>query len=116
MFTLPEHLLDIITIYVNFEENIPQTKLLSWEKQSTRILEKPGKGKDDEVMGGHFDVVVNKGKAYIFHFTHPRRKKHAPAPWNSFDNKRSVIQLAELKYVNGEIVCDRDEPVSIQLK
>lgn len=90
--------------------------LLSWKKQSTRILENPGKGKDDEAIGGHCDVVVNKGRAYVFYFTHPGRKKNAPAPWDSFDSKRSVIQLSELKYVNGEIVCDRDEPVSIQLK
>ena len=30
--------------------------------------------------------------------------------------KKSVIQIAELKYMNGEIVWDRDEPVSIKLK
>ena len=34
---------------------------------------------------------------------------------NSFDDKRSVIQLSELHYVNGEITCDRNEPVSIRL-
>jgi hypothetical protein len=34
----------------------------------------------------------------------------------SFADKRSVIQLAELHYVNGEITCDRDEPVIIRLK
>jgi len=31
------------------------------------------------------------------------------------DDKRSVIQVAELKYVNGEMSCNRDEAVSIKL-
>ena len=90
--------------------------LLHWKKQESRILENPGKGKDDQAIGGHCDVVVNNGKAYVFYFTHPRRRKDNPAAKNSFDDKRSVIQVAELKYVNGEIVCDRDEAVRITLK
>jgi hypothetical protein len=89
--------------------------LLNWTKQTERILDKPGKGKDDQTIGGHCDVVVNNGGAYIFYFTHPGRRKDKPAPKNSFDDKRSVIQLAELKYVDGKITCDRDEPVIINL-
>ncbi|MFI5130566.1 MAG: hypothetical protein ACHQFX_11270 [Chitinophagales bacterium] len=53
----------------------------------------------------------------VVNFGHAQNKlKLNPAAKGSFDDKRSVIQLAELKYVNGEIVCDRDEPVSINLK
>jgi hypothetical protein len=89
--------------------------LLKWAKQPTRILEEPGKGKDDQAIGGHCDVVVNNGKVYVFYFTHPGRRKDNPAARGSFDDKRSVIQLAELKYVNGEVVCNRDEPVFIKL-
>ncbi len=87
--------------------------LLNWEKQPDNILEKPGKGTDDHVMGGHCDVVVNDGKAYVFYFVHPGRRKDNPAPRNSFEDKRTVIQLAELHYLNGIITCDRDEPVHI---
>ena len=90
--------------------------LLIWKKQPKRILEEPGKGKDDQAIGGHCDVVVNNGKAYVFYFTHPGRRKDMPAAKGSFDDKRSVIQLAELKYVNDEIICDRDEQVKIHLK
>jgi hypothetical protein len=90
--------------------------LLNWKKQNNRILENPGKGKDDQAMGGHCDVVVNNEKAYVFYFTHPGRRKVKPAARGSFDDKRSVIQLAELKYANGEVVCDRDAPVKIRLK
>ncbi|MFV0606948.1 MAG: glycosyl hydrolase, partial [Niabella sp.] len=92
------------------------TDLLHWEKQEKRILEFPGTGKDDQAIGGHCSVIVNNNKAYIFYFTHPGRNKQAPAVKNSFDDKRSVIQLAELKYVNDQIVCERDAPVKINLK
>ena len=90
--------------------------LNTWKKQADRILEMPGVGKDDAAIGGHCDVVVNKGKAFIYYFTHPGRRKNNPAAKNSFEHKRSVIQLAELKYVNNEIVCNRDEPVIYKLK
>jgi hypothetical protein len=90
--------------------------LLKWTKQANRILEKPGKGKDDQAIGGHCDVVVNNGRAFVYYFTHPGRQKDKPAAKGSFDDKRSVIQVAELKYVNGEIVCDRDEAVKIKLE
>jgi predicted GH43/DUF377 family glycosyl hydrolase len=90
--------------------------LLNWTKQASRILEEPGKGTDDQAIGGHCDVVVNGDKAYVFYFTHPGRRKDKPAVRNSFDDKRSVVQLAELRYVNNEITCDRDEPVTINLK
>jgi sucrose-6-phosphate hydrolase SacC (GH32 family) len=90
--------------------------LLTWRKQSTRILEAPGKGKDDQAIGGHCDVLVNEDKAYIFYFTHPGRVKDKQGLKNPFEMKRSVIQLAELHYTNEGITCDRDEPVIIQLK
>lgn len=97
-------------------EIFSSTDLLNWKKQSTRILENPGKRKDDQAIGGHCDVIVNNGKAYIYYFTHPGRSKANPAARGSFDDKRSVIQLAELKYVKGEVTCDRDEAVTIKLK
>ena len=90
--------------------------LLNWKKQASRILETPGKGFDDQAIGGHCDVVVNNNRAFVFYFTHPGRQKANPAAKGHFDDKRSVIQLAELKYVDGDIICDRDEQVIITLK
>jgi len=90
--------------------------LLKWTKQSKRILEEPGRGVDEHAIGGHCDVVVNNDRAYVFYFTHPGRRKDMPAAKNSFDDKRSVIQLGELHYANGEITCDRDKLVDIKLK
>jgi hypothetical protein len=90
--------------------------LVTWKKQPNRILENAGKGIDDQAMGGHCDVIVNNERAFIYYFTHPGRRKDKPAAKGSFDEKRSVIQVAELKYVKGEIICDRDEPVNIKLQ
>jgi beta-xylosidase len=90
--------------------------LLNWKKQPQRILENPGKGKDDQAIGGHCDVVVNVGKAYVYYFTHPGRNKINPAVTGSFDDKRSVIQIAELEYNNDTVTCNRDKPVIIKLK
>lgn len=97
-------------------EVFSSSDLLNWKKQSTRILEDPGKGKDDQAIGGHCDVVVNDNRAFVYYFTHPGRRKANPAPQGSFDDRRSVIQIAELKYENGEISCNRDEPVRFVLK
>jgi beta-xylosidase len=90
--------------------------LLNWKKQTTRILEEPGKGAEDQAIGGHPDVLVQGDKAYLFYFTHPGRKKENPAPAGSYDDRRTLIQMAELKYMDGVITCDRDQVVYINLK
>jgi len=90
--------------------------LMTWKKQASRILEQPGSGVDDQAIGGHCDVVVNNGRAFVYYFTHPGRRKDKPAAKGSYDEKRSVIQVAELKYNNGEITCDRDEALHFKLK
>ncbi len=87
--------------------------LTNWERQPENILKNPGKGVDDGTKGLHADVVVNNGKAYIFYFTHPGR---LPEVADSYETRRSSIQVAELEYINGVIVCDRDKPVFINLQ
>lgn len=90
--------------------------LLNWKRQSTRLLEQGGTGKDDGAMGGHCDVLVNKGKAYLFYFTHPGRTRQNPAKPGSLEAKRSVIQVVELMYNQGELTCDRNQPTIVNLK
>jgi len=60
-------------------------------------------------------VVVNNGRAFIYYFTHPGRNKINPAAKGSFNDKRSVIQVAELKYEMGEVSCNRDEQLIFKL-
>lgn len=90
--------------------------LLHWTKQPERIVEAPGKGPQDQAIGGHPDVVVNDGRMYLFYFTHPGRTKDNPAKPGTVEDRRTVIQLTELFFENGELACDRDRPVFIKLK
>jgi hypothetical protein len=84
-----------------------------WTKQPERILELPGKGKEDQAIGGHADVVVSGERAFVYYFTHPGRIKKPFA--DKVETRRSVIQVAELEYNNGAISVDRDKPVYLQL-
>jgi len=88
--------------------------LVNWKRQKNNILQEPGKGLDDKVIGGHADVVVNGNKAYIIYFTHPGRIQENKGK-NNYETKRSSIQIAELEYLDGQIVCDRDKPVYLNL-
>jgi hypothetical protein len=90
--------------------------LLKWKKQPERLLEEGGTGTDDGAMGGHCDVVVDGDRAYLFYFTHPGRTKEHPNPPASVAARRSVIQVVELRYQDGGIVCNRNEPTFINLK
>jgi hypothetical protein len=87
----------------------------SWTRIPGNLLEKPGTGPDDGVKGGHADVVVNNGRAYLFYFTHPGRVDTIPV-YLWVEKRRSSIQVAELRYENGKILCDRDAPVFIDLE
>ncbi|MFB6341051.1 hypothetical protein ACE1ET_04995 [Saccharicrinis sp. FJH62] len=86
---------------------------LNWTRQPNRILDVPGTGKEDQVIGQHADVVVNNDRAYIFYFTHPGRN----SPGGSDHEKaRSLIQVAELETdEDGNIICDRNKPVYINM-
>lgn len=88
--------------------------MASWKRQKNNILQIPGKGPDDEVIGGHPDIVISNNRAFIFYFTHPGRKQ-GQGSRNADDTRRSSIQVAELEYIDGEIICDRDKPLSINL-
>ncbi|MCR4033865.1 MULTISPECIES: family 43 glycosylhydrolase [Flavobacterium] len=88
---------------------------LNWKRQEKNILQTPGTGEDDKVIGGHPDIIVSGDKAYIFYFTHPGRTPENKGV-DSYETKRSSIQVAELEYIDGEIVCNRDKQVLINLK
>jgi hypothetical protein len=88
---------------------------LNWKRQPGTILEKPGKGEDDGVKGGHADVVVSGDHAYVFYFTHPGRTQ-ARGDESQYQRRRSSIQVAELELKDGVVMCDRDKPVRIHLE
>lgn len=90
------------------------SNLLNWKKQDELILERPGKGEDDQVVGGHPDVLIHEGRAYIYYFTHPG-KTPENAGKDGFEQRRSSIQVAELFLENGKITCYRDQALFMSL-
>ena len=76
---------------------------INWKRQEKNILQIPGTGKDDMVKGGHPDVIVNGKNAYVFYFTHPGRTPENEGI-DSYETRRSSIQVAELKYENGQLI------------
>ena len=85
--------------------------LINWQRQPDNILADPGTGTDDAGFGHHAMVVVSNDRAFIFYFTHPGRKPGA----SLYDQRRSTLQVAELEIMDGQVICDRDKPVSIRL-
>jgi len=88
---------------------------LNWARQQKNLLEEPGQGPDDKVKGGHPDVVVSGGRAYLFYFTHPGRQGPSQKE-DRYQQRRSSIQVVELEYKDAWLSCRRDEPTYINLK
>jgi hypothetical protein len=84
-----------------------------WVRQSDNILADPGKLPTDRSAGHHADVVVSNDHAYIFYFTHQGGPDEDPKLSNP--THRTVIQVAELEEVGGELRVDRDRPVHMNL-
>jgi hypothetical protein len=90
--------------------------LLRWTAQPDNLLEKPGRGLDDGVNGGHAAVVVSGDRAFCFYFTHPGRSGTiCPEDKDSIELRRSSIQVVELVEREGRLTCDRDTPTHIAL-
>ncbi len=87
---------------------------LNWTPQADNLLFSPGNGADDQVQGQHCDVVVSGGRAFLFYFTHPgRRGENTNKDFT--EQRRSSIQVAELKLKDGWLTADRDAPTFIKL-
>jgi len=88
---------------------------LKWMRQAGgNLVEQPGKGAEDGVVGRHADVVLNGDRAFLFYFTHPGHviPKETRPP---LEDRRSSIQVAELKFADGKLSCDRDASVTVEL-
>ncbi|RRA47671.1 family 43 glycosylhydrolase [Acidipila sp. EB88] len=87
--------------------------LTHWQPQATRILEIPGTHRTDRNIGHHCDVIVSRGRAYIFYFTHQSGLDLDPELLNS--KQRTVLQVAELRLEGNTMTADRDTPTQIHL-
>jgi hypothetical protein len=88
---------------------------LNWTRQAGgNLLQEPGQGKDDQVIGGHPDVVVTGDRAFLFYFTHPGRRGE-DARKDGYEQRRSSIQVSELTFQDGKLATDRDQTALINL-
>ena len=87
----------------------------SWVRQPSNLLQAPGQGPDDQVMGGHADVVVDGERAYLFYFTHPGRRG-PDAKADGVEQRRSSIQVVELQPDGPWLKAERDRPTLIGLR
>ena len=88
-----------------------------WQQQPSLLLDRPGRGADDGVNGGHATVVVNAGRAFCYYFTHPGRAGTiTPQDKDALELRRSSIQVVELFEQDGWLTCDRDAVTSIALR
>ena len=90
---------------------------VNWKRQPNNLLQAPGKGVDDQVIGGHADVVVSGERAWVFYFTHPGRTG-ADAKKDGAEQRRSSLQVVELGLDQGSgwLTADRDAPTRIRLR
>jgi hypothetical protein len=85
-----------------------------WTRQPANLLQAPGQGTDDQVIGGHADVVVDGERAYLFYFTHPGRRG-PDAKADGPEQRRSSIQVVELQHDGEWLAAHRDAPTRIGL-
>jgi hypothetical protein len=92
-----------------------------WTRQADNILRDAGTRKDDGVKGGHADVLVQSGQAYVFYFTHPQRlpgsEKLQSTAWEvePYALRRTSIQVARLGLSGDRLTCDRNEKFPFRL-
>jgi hypothetical protein len=88
------------------------TDCKKWFYNNT-ILDEPGTRTDDRTIGYHADVHVRDDHAYIFYFTHPDRNQDMNE--DTYEFKRSSLQVAKLDVENDRLVCDRNANFQLQL-
>ena len=84
--------------------------LTHWVRQAGTIMAGAGIRKEDTNRAHHADVLVVDDHAYIFYFVHPGQGKYEYDPeLGSHMVRRSSVQVAQLKVVDGQLVSVRDE-------
>ncbi len=85
---------------------------ITWKLQG-RILEEPGTGTYDATLARHPSVAVIGDRAFLIYHVEPNRPYPTPPPEKrTIEQKKSYLQIAELKVVNDILTCDRDAPVT----
>ncbi|KYG29534.1 glycosyl hydrolase [Alkalihalobacillus trypoxylicola] len=72
-----------------------------------------GMREDDQTIGLHADVHISDDAAYIIYFTHPQRSEEVDP--QSYESKRTSIQVAKLEMKDHLLICNRNKPFSFYL-
>ena len=84
--------------------------LTTWTRQEGAIMSGAGKRREDANRAHHADVLVVDDHAYMFYFVHPGKDDPENLDGLGHPNpRRSSVQTAELKIVDGKLVSLRDE-------
>lgn len=92
-----------------------------WNFQGTIMLE-GGTRNLDNSMARHCSAIVRKGRAFLFYHVEPWRnysaekmkgKERIPIYKQPTHNRQSVLQMSELEWKDGKIVCDRNKVLQI---
>lgn len=89
----------------------------TWTRQDAMLLDTPGTGTDDGVIGQHCDVIVTAdNRAFLFYFTHPGRRG-PDAKKDTTEQRRSSLHVTELHFAedNKSLTCDRNAPTHLHL-
>jgi hypothetical protein len=86
-----------------------------WTRQKD-ILDIPGGRPDDGAYGHHADILVQGENAYLFYFTHPGEGNRQNPDRESYEWKRTSLQVAKLELLEDELACRRDEPFDFCLE
>ena len=83
--------------------------LLHWHRQPGTIMQGAGTRCEDNNRAHHADVLTLGERAYIFYFVHPTQRKEEN-PLGSHLSRRSSVQTAALRVLDGKLTVMRDEP------
>ncbi|WP_299556384.1 family 43 glycosylhydrolase [Seonamhaeicola sp.] len=91
----------------------------NWKFQGT-ILKEGGTRNLDSSMARHCSVAVKDDRAFIFYHVEPWRRYDLEKAKGGtkqrifeqpLENRKSVLQMAELEVVDGKLVCNRNETI-----
>lgn len=89
---------------------------LEWNLQPGGSLmpDGAGTGVDDVTNALHGEILISNNRAYLYYFTHPGRLGEAKHK-DTYEQRRSSIQVVELQLKNGWLKADRNVPTYLNL-
>ena len=84
----------------------------NFQEEPYLLLADVGQKPTDRGIGNHADIIVRKNRAFIFYFV--AQKNEEEAKTDPYYGQKSVIQIAEIKYIGGRLVIDRNETLDLR--